>query len=288
MRLPISSTDKSGESSGSPEVRSFYDSKGWKEVHPGRLLDQALFGDRNIGDIQRDAQSRRTDRVRQAFGKLGGKMSLVECGCGGTPAAYLADMCSSYTAVDFSRTGIAVARNKIAATGVTRGFAAADVCRLPFADNSFDAAYSAHVLYHIPDAAAQARAFDEIMRVVRPGGVGVFILANPRPLAFPGRFLLRLIADTPWLAAPANRLRKKPPLPFQPMPLGWMRGRLAQYGTVQITSYAMASTWFKHHVSETGFVGRMLWGGIRRMERDYPALSARLGIYALITVNKAS
>jgi ubiquinone/menaquinone biosynthesis C-methylase UbiE len=283
----IPKTDAPTELAGSDEVRQFYDSKGWKEVEPGKLMDQALFGDQGvIGEIRCDALRRRLRRVRAAFDSLGGGMNFTECGCGGNPALHLADLCTSFTAVDFSTTGLAVARDKLVASGVATRLAAADLCRLPFADATFDAAYSAHALYHIPDAAAQGRAFDEIMRIVRPGGVAVFILVNPRPLAFPGRLLRRLIADTPGLANLADRLRHKPPLPYRPMPLSWMRHRLKRFGSVEISAYALPSRWFNQHVSERKPFGRVLWKIIRYLEGDHPGLAALVGNYVLIRVQR--
>lgn len=47
------------------------------------------------------------------------------------------------------------------------GYAAADACRLPFADSAFDSTYCVAVLQHIRDLAG---ALGEIARVTRPGG----------------------------------------------------------------------------------------------------------------------
>lgn len=47
------------------------------------------------------------------------------------------------------------------------GFAAADACRLPFANDTFDATFCVAVLQHIPEP---ADALAEIARVTRPGG----------------------------------------------------------------------------------------------------------------------
>ena len=47
------------------------------------------------------------------------------------------------------------------------GYAAADACRLPFADSSFDSTYCVAILQHIRDLAG---ALAEISRVTRPGG----------------------------------------------------------------------------------------------------------------------
>src|SRR3954470_18676087 len=106
----IAKTPSPDVATGSPEVRRFYDEQGWHEVAPGVLLDAALFGDLETGPIQREAHARRTGRIREAIASAGEQLDLLECGCGGNPSTFLADLCRSFTAVDFSRTGLEVAR----------------------------------------------------------------------------------------------------------------------------------------------------------------------------------
>jgi SAM-dependent methyltransferase len=47
----------------------------------------------------------------------------------------------------------------------------ADICALPFEDNSFDVIFCNHVLEHIPD---DTKAMQELYRVLKPGGFGIF------------------------------------------------------------------------------------------------------------------
>ncbi len=47
----------------------------------------------------------------------------------------------------------------------------ADICSLPFADNSFDIILCNHVLEHIPD---DTKAMQELYRILKPGGWGIF------------------------------------------------------------------------------------------------------------------
>ncbi|HEX8268883.1 MAG TPA: methyltransferase domain-containing protein [Flavobacterium sp.] len=47
----------------------------------------------------------------------------------------------------------------------------ADICNLPFGDNSFDIILCNHVLEHIPD---DTKAMQELYRVLKPGGMGIF------------------------------------------------------------------------------------------------------------------
>ncbi|WP_179022305.1 class I SAM-dependent methyltransferase [Winogradskyella forsetii] len=47
----------------------------------------------------------------------------------------------------------------------------ADICDLPFEDNSYDVLLCNHVLEHIPD---DTKAMQELYRVMKPGGYGIF------------------------------------------------------------------------------------------------------------------
>ena len=47
----------------------------------------------------------------------------------------------------------------------------ADICNLPFEDNSFDVIFCNHVLEHITD---DTKAIQELYRILKPGGFGVF------------------------------------------------------------------------------------------------------------------
>lgn len=47
----------------------------------------------------------------------------------------------------------------------------ADICNLPFEDNSYDIILCNHVLEHIPD---DTKAMQELYRVMKPGGYGIF------------------------------------------------------------------------------------------------------------------
>jgi predicted SAM-dependent methyltransferase len=47
----------------------------------------------------------------------------------------------------------------------------ADICNLPFKDNSYDVIFCNHVLEHITD---DTKAMQELYRVLKPGGIGIF------------------------------------------------------------------------------------------------------------------
>ncbi|MET0258611.1 MAG: class I SAM-dependent methyltransferase [Methylobacterium sp.] len=77
--------------------------------------------------------------------------------------------------VDLSEDMLKRARNKVRRRGLThvRGLQVMDVCRLGYADNTFDAVVAQFLITLVPDPEA---ALSEFLRVVRPGG-GI-VLAN--------------------------------------------------------------------------------------------------------------
>lgn len=69
--------------------------------------------------------------------------------------------------LDLSRTLIAEAHARSKDKGLRTHFALGDSCRLPFADDSFDAVRSERMLQHLREP---QRAVNEMARVVKPGG----------------------------------------------------------------------------------------------------------------------
>lgn len=271
---------------GSPETQRFYDETGWKE-QDGAPIDRHLFGVKEDGPIRVELHHLHQDRVQSALLKAGTRLNLLECGCGGSPEKDLLKLCSRYTGVDFSDTGLQMARASFAAVEIPHEFQAADVCALPFPDGTFDAAYSAQMIYHLDDPSAQAAALGELLRVVRPGGVVVLVTANPRPLAFPLILARRLAADTPLLGTLLNRIRPKPLLPYKPMPIGWTRRRLARGGPVEVLGCGIPSLSFNRHVTEFKGTGKLLWNCIRWLDLNHPKLAAYFGNYVILSCKKS-
>jgi SAM-dependent methyltransferase len=270
------------ERRGTAATRDFYNRVGWRRQN-GTLIDTLLFGWKD-GPIHQALDDQRKERLLQVAGGPG--LRLAELGCGGTPAIFLAERCTKFIAVDFSSTGLSEAATALRGTNVTFETVEADITDLPFGDGAFDVVYSAHAIYHIDTVDGQEAALREAMRVVRSGGRAIFVLANPFPLLFPYRAIRRLFAMTPGLNTVLNRLRAKPPLPYLPMPLGWMKARLEKRGDVKITGHAVPSVQFDHRVSEHTMIGRFAWRAIQWLETHHSDRAKWLGCYVLIVVNK--
>lgn len=275
--------------SGTPETREFYDRKGWKRSADGsQLEDFNLFGVKEDGPIRQEIWANHLHRIQGVLRSAGACLNLLECGCGGNPEVRILRDGDRYTGVDFSTTGLAEADQSLRAWGGTFRLQEADICRLPFSGGEFDVIYSAHVLYHIDSAAGQSAALQEMARVLRPGGVAVLHLANPRPLLFPIRLGKRLVADTPVLGSLANRLRKRGPttIPYRPMKIGWYERELRRHGTVEVVTGGIQSTWFNQNVTEYRYPSKILWQAIRSLDARAPRLSAWLGNYFLLFLRK--
>lgn len=94
---------------------------------------------------------------------------ILDAGCGnGRYSQYLlksADPSAHVTAFDYSRNMIRRARRRPGAQRVTH--VAADLTRLPYADDTFDAIVCGWVIEHLPDPKV---GLQELSRVMRPGG----------------------------------------------------------------------------------------------------------------------
>ncbi len=94
---------------------------------------------------------------------------ILDAGCGnGRYSKFLlksADPDAVLTSFDYSRQMLHRARKRLQTPRVTQ--VAADLTRLPYADQSFDAAVCGWVLEHLPDPRP---GLGELARVLRPGG----------------------------------------------------------------------------------------------------------------------
>lgn len=127
------------------------------------------------------------ENLREGDARLLGEVSgrdILEVGCG-------AAMCSRWLvargarsiAFDLSTGMLRHARDGAARTGISVPLVQADAQHLPFADRSFDIAFTAFGA--VSFVADSARVMHEVARVLRPGGRWVFATTHPIRWAFP-------------------------------------------------------------------------------------------------------
>jgi len=104
--------------------------------------------------------------------RLPAAAEVLEAGCGPgwmwTAEGFPAGLSLMLTDLSPGMVGEALARVRGLARYRSVAGREADAAALPFADSSFDAVLACHMLYHLPDA---GRALDEMVRVLRPGGM---------------------------------------------------------------------------------------------------------------------
>lgn len=115
------------------------------------------------------------------LGDLAG-LDVLEVGCGaGQGSRWVSSVGGRAVGTDVSAGMLASSRSLNAGAAVP--LVQADVQALPFADGSFDVAFSAYgALQFVPDGAAVTT---EVARVLRPGGRWVFSLTHPVRWCFP-------------------------------------------------------------------------------------------------------
>ena len=113
---------------------------------------------------------------------------LLEVGCGmGTDLLQFARGGAKVTGIDLTPRSIEISRLHLSLYSEKGEFAVADCEKLPFADESFDVAYSNGVLHHTDDTAGAVR---EIYRVLRPGGHARVMLYHRHSLYYWGEIIL--------------------------------------------------------------------------------------------------
>jgi ubiquinone/menaquinone biosynthesis C-methylase UbiE len=153
------------------QVRDF-----WNENPCGaKFTTDVEFGSRDFFDRVEEHRYQTEWHIREVaqFDRWRGH-DVLEIGCGlGTDAVQFARAGARYTGVDLTPRAVEIVRSRFELYGLAGTTRVADAENLPFEDESFDIVYSHGVLHHTPDT---QRAFDEIHRVLRPGGRAMVML----------------------------------------------------------------------------------------------------------------
>jgi SAM-dependent methyltransferase len=127
------------------------------------------------------------ERLREADAHLLGDVAerdVLEIGSGSAPCArWLAAQGARVVALDLSAGMLRYAAAANEATGLDVPLVRANAERLPFASGSFDITCSAFGA--VPFVADLDAIFDEVARVLRPGGSWVFAVTHPMRWIFP-------------------------------------------------------------------------------------------------------
>lgn len=132
---------------------------------------------RRVALLDRKTRLMKAIIERRGVGRVG-----LDVGCG--QGAYVGRMQAlgfDVSGIDASAGQVALAERNVGRTGLVRVGSALDI---PAADESFDFLYVINVLHHLGSVEEQRRAFAEIFRVLKPGGLLFVHEINTRNLLF--------------------------------------------------------------------------------------------------------
>jgi SAM-dependent methyltransferase len=121
---------------------------------------------------RRGKDSRDLALLGEIVGRLPRGASVLDAGCGaGIPIAKFLSTSFRVTGLDFSEAQVRLAQEHVPEARFVRG----NIRGLGFSDGRFDAVVSYYAIIHIPRQ-AHAGVFQEIYRVLRPGGLALLCL----------------------------------------------------------------------------------------------------------------
>ncbi len=123
---------------------------------------------RSVWQPTADGRIPATEALRAIDRALVGDAAILEVGCG---TGAMAEQINALPGVSLIATDVS---ERFVELTAARGVDAreADICYLPFEDDSFDVVYAGWMLYHVRDL---ERALNEVRRVLRPGGTFVAV-----------------------------------------------------------------------------------------------------------------
>jgi ubiquinone/menaquinone biosynthesis C-methylase UbiE/uncharacterized membrane protein YbhN (UPF0104 family) len=145
--------------------------------------DIAHAYDVQISAAQRESLlTKKTTLMVEALRSFGAGRRGLDVGCGqGWYVARMRQLGCDVHGIDTSAGQIALARRHVDDPALVGEGSVLDI---PAADESFDFAYCINVLHHLPSEVEQQRAFAELVRVLRPGGLLFVHEINTRNVLF--------------------------------------------------------------------------------------------------------
>lgn len=259
-------------------VRDFYDRFGWVKAGD-QSGEDALF--RQFPEhYHRVYEPLSFSRLLSCFDGAGGRLLIA--GCGDLPDNHvtIARRFAEISCLDISQRALASASAKM---GHGASYVHGSLLAAPFPAASFDAVLCAHVLYHI-DAAEQARAVGELIRVTKPGGRVVIVYSNPDSI-FALQFWRRFRLGGVLARRLSGTVAGAPPLYFACHPLAWWRQFEATCGVGMVASDVMGSRQarllLRHRLAAVAVYRLAAW-----VERAAPATAVRLWQYPIVILTK--
>lgn len=176
------------------KVRDFWNKASCGEIYAGEGGDKARYSEVSRKRYMLEPYLKPFARFEEAYGK-----DVLEIGVGmGSDHQCLAEARPrSLHGIDLTERALEHTQNRFRAFGLVSELAAGNAEQLAFADASFDFVYSWGVIHHSPDT---SKAAQEILRVLRPGGVArIMIYHRNSPVGWMLWTRYALLRGKPWV-----------------------------------------------------------------------------------------
>ena len=266
-------------------VRDFYENYGWVQEGEKSGEDKSF---REFLPFHQEFYSIVTAQreLAQCDGLTG---HILLAGGGDIPSNHIAitQQFAKVTCVDFSQRALDISKEKL---GPKADCVNASILAMPLPDNSVDAVFCAHVIYHI-HGAQQAAAVRQLIRVTRPGGRVVITYSNPRS---PQNTYDRLMGYAKW---PWRRLRRamerantkesedRPPLYQKTFPLSFWK-QFRDDCDVKLLPWQVFTASQEQKYVRTNEKAEKFYRWAARLEEKNPKIAVRLWSYPLIVLTK--
>jgi SAM-dependent methyltransferase len=283
-------------------VFDIYSSVGWSKNPDGSYVDSGAE-DKRI--VSKEYISRCHERLGLLLDNSGGL--FLDCASGPVQYPEYLSYSRNYrkrVCVDFSQAALREAR---ANHGDHVLCVVADITRLPFRDDAFDAVLSMHTIYHVPSDEQEA-AFAELFRTTRPGRkcVVVYSLGDSslmnRILLIPHRIFNLVSGRSDRVRRLIGRLRRRigprstrdPETANAPVAAGfyphnwsWLQAHiLNQEDRPSVAIWRSLSVPVLRSLIHRRAFGKQILKIAYRIENLFPAAIARIGQYPVIVRTK--
>jgi SAM-dependent methyltransferase len=249
-------------------VKKFYDEHGWKGG------EDQLF--RQFRPAYKSYHEGTVVRTLACFeGRTG---SLLIVGGGDLPQSHvdLSRRFASTVCIDISQLALDITRQKIPDAKTLLG----SICDAPLESNTFDAIFSAHVIYHI-DAKQQEQAVREMIRLTKPGGRVVVLYSNPQS---PIRIAAGIVHRLKKMFTPSKAVNESC-LYFSPHPIGWW-SRFTDTCTLSFQPWDIIGSYEERTIIPTDWLAKLFYGTAELIEKFVPALAVRIWQYPIVILDK--
>jgi SAM-dependent methyltransferase/uncharacterized protein YbaR (Trm112 family) len=273
-------------------VKAWYDQFGWKKSDLGRYMDTAVYSQ----DIPEGSGLYELMSHLSILDRLPGGEFVLDAASGAIAhPEYLAFswFYTSRVCVDMSVTALMEASCKLRQADFC---CLADICNLPFRDETFDGAVSGYTIQHIPES-QQILAIKELYRVIRPD-THLCVITNVQSWSLRGRLvsmlkafrksleLLRLARPIHPTSCAVDNSQLNPPHPLYchlRKPAWWKVVARQLTDTYSIESLRLLS---KSEFDRLFGTSNRAVHVLRLIESAFPKWTSRVSVYCLIDIRK--